>query len=69
MIYARLSSKIHMFEEFQRYLGKTLNRRLTNYKEVESFANGMKLLGTYYHIKGYGSACHVHPRAVKTGPC
>jgi hypothetical protein len=31
--------------------------------------NGIKLVVTSYHIKGYGSACRVHPRAVETGPC
>ena len=31
--------------------------------------NGIKLVVTYYHIKGYGSACRMHPRVVETGPC
>jgi hypothetical protein len=30
--------------------------------------NGIKLVVTYYHIKGYGRACRVHPCTVETGP-
>ena len=31
--------------------------------------NGIKLVVTYYHIKGYGNSCRVHSRAVWTGAC
>jgi hypothetical protein len=34
-----------------------------------SYANGIKLVVTYYHIKGYGNSCRVHSRAVWTGAC
>jgi hypothetical protein len=37
--------------------------------KLGSWPNGIKLVVTSYHIKGYGSACRVHPRAVETGPC
>jgi hypothetical protein len=35
----------------------------------EPYPNGIKLVVTYYHFKGYGTSCRVHPRAVWTGPC
>jgi hypothetical protein len=34
-----------------------------------SWPNGIKLVVTYYHIKGYGNSCRVHSRAVWTGAC
>src|SRR5262245_24900736 len=45
MIYSRISSKIHMLEEFQRYLGKTLVNRLTRTPQVAGNRGGRLALG------------------------
>jgi hypothetical protein len=41
----------------------------TGVNNVGSSSNGMKLVVTSYHIKGYGGACRMHPRAVEMGSC
>jgi hypothetical protein len=36
---------------------------------VRLWLNGIKLVVTHYHIKGYSSSYRMHPRAVWTGLC